>query len=139
GGLPLGGLHTVATASLFSGGLIFIVVGAVTLCMWIASVNESAAFSGTILFLWLAFVLTGVALLSATTVIAVIAGICAIVSGLIGAYASFAELYNASTMREVVPVGESEEIRVRSMREEQERIRRLHPAANGMHVTETRA
>jgi hypothetical protein len=71
--------------------------------------------------------------------LAMLAGICAIISGLIAAYASFAELYNASTLREVVPLGEPEEMRVRNMREEQERIRRLYPGANGIHETPTHA
>jgi len=138
GGLPLGGLHAVATASVMSGGLTLVVVGVVTGYMWIASFNESAAFSATMLFQWLAFVLAGVAMFSAIPIIGIIAGICAVVSGLVAAYASFAELYNAATMREVVPLGEPEELRARSMREEQERIRRLHPAANGVHLTESR-
>ncbi|HLI81558.1 MAG TPA: acetate uptake transporter [Candidatus Binataceae bacterium] len=132
GGLPVAGLHAVATASLFSAGLVFVVTGVVTLYMWIAAFNESAAFNATMLFLWVSFVLAGITLFSDVAVIGVIAGICAIIAGLIAAYASFAELYNASTMREVVPLGEPEEMRTRSMHEEQDRLRRLH-APNGMH------
>jgi succinate-acetate transporter protein len=139
GGLPLTGFHTAAMASMFSGGLVFIVIGAITLSFWIAAFNESAAFNATMLFLWISYVLSGVTLFTGTLVIGVAAGICAVVSGLIAGYASFAELYNASTMREVVPVGEPEEMRVRSMREEEERIRRLHPVANGVHTTGTHA
>jgi len=131
-GLPLAGIHTAALASFMSMGLVCIVVGVVTGYIWIASFNESAAFNATMLFLWISFVLSGIALFSAIGVIATIAGISAVVSGLIAAYASFAELYNASIMSEVVPVGEPEEVRTRSMREEQERLRRLH-APNGMH------
>lgn len=133
GGLPLTAVHAAAMASFMSMGLVFVVVGAITAYMWIAAFNESAAFSATLLFLWASFVLSGVALFSAIPVIAIIAGISAIVSALIAAYASFAELYNATTLRDVVPVGEPEEMRVRSMREEEERIRRLHPIANGIH------
>jgi uncharacterized protein len=131
-GLPLAGIHAAAMASLMSMGLVFVVVGAITGYIWIASFNESATFSSTMLFLWVSFVLAGVALFTAIPMIARISGICAIISGLIAAYASFAELYNAATMREVVPVGEPEEVRTRIMQEENERLRRHH-APNGMH------
>ena len=139
GGLPLTATRTAAMASMFSGGLIFVVTGAGVLYMWIAAFNESAAFSATMLFLWVSLVLAGIAMFTGATLLAAISGICAVISGLIAAYASFAELYNASTLREVVPLGEPEEMRVRSMREEQERIRRLHPGPNGIHEAPTHA
>jgi succinate-acetate transporter protein len=125
-------------ASVFSGGLVFIVTGAITAYIWIAAFNESAAFNATMLFLWVSYALAGIAMFSGIVVIATISGICAIVAGLIAAYASFAELYNAATLREVVPVGEPEEMRTRTMREEQERIRRLH-APNGTYDAATHA
>jgi uncharacterized protein len=137
-GLPLAGVHAAAMASLMSMGLVFVVVGVITGYIWIASFNESAAFNGTMLFLCVAYILSGIALFSAIPVIATIAGISAVVSALIAAYASFAELYNASVMRDVVPVGEPEEVRTRSVREENERLRRLH-MPNGVHDVTSQA
>lgn len=62
----------------------------------------------------------------------VIGGISAVISGLIGAYASFAAVYNATSMRDVVPLGESREIKELAERDEIERIRLIHPT-DGMH------
>lgn len=132
GGLPLGGVHAAAMVSFLGTGVIFVVTGVVALYIWIAAFNESAAFNATMLFLWISFVLSGISLITGIGILALIAGISAVISGLIAAYASFAELYNASVMREVVPLGESQEVRSRSLREEEERLRRLH-APNGMH------
>jgi uncharacterized protein len=125
-----------AALDLSSLALVFIVCGVVTLYLWVASFHETAVFNLVLLFLWIGFILMGIALASQARTIAVIAGISAIISGLVAAYGSFAEIYNAASLEEVVPLGEPKMIRERSAHEEEERLRRLHPAGNHqeMHV-----
>ncbi len=72
-------------------------------------------------------------------VIMVLAGISALISGLIGGYASFAEVYNATSLQEVVPVGESKVARERIERDENLRIRRLHAIEGESHAANMRA
>ena len=57
----------------------------------------------------------------------VLGGISAIISGIIAAYTSFAGIYNASSLKEVVPLGEFAEVRQKAEQYEMERLRRLHP------------
>jgi succinate-acetate transporter protein len=116
--------------------LVFIVCGVVVLCMWVASFNETAVFNLTLLFLWIADILMGIALAADVRTLAIIGGISALISGVIAAYGSFAELYNAASLEEVVPLGEPKVIRERSEHEEQERLRRLHAVVDhqAMHV-----
>jgi len=119
------------TTSAPSIGLAFIVTGVVVLYLWVASFYEFAAFNLTLLFLWIAYGLIGLGISLGVPVLSMIGGISAIVSSIIGAYCSFAEVYNETSMAEVVPVGESSEVRDRVARDENERIRRV--TANGLH------
>ncbi len=125
---------TPATAATTDGmALIFIVTGVVTLYLWIASFYEFVAFNLALLFLWIAFGLRGIAMFTGVDVLTIIAGIGAIISGLIAAYASFAAIYNAASLYEDMPLGESAAVRDRAEQDEMERIRRIHPTN---HVTE---
>src|ERR1700741_1417691 len=45
----------------------------------------------------------------------------------ISAYTSFAGIYNATSLQDVVPIGEFNVVRQRAERDEMERIRRIHP------------
>ena len=98
----------------------------VTLYLWIASFYEFAAFNLVLFSLWIAFGLAGLALFTGSSLLLVIGGISAVVSSLIGGYASFAEVYDSTSLKEVLPIGESKEVRERVEQEESERIRRLH-------------
>jgi uncharacterized protein len=113
--------------------LVFIACAFVVLYLWVGSFYETAVFNLVLLFLWIAYALMGIALATSWTPIAVIGGISAIISGLVAAYGSFGELYNAAILQDVVPLGEPKLIRERSVREEQERIRRTHPVGNQQH------
>jgi uncharacterized protein len=110
--------------------LVFIVSAFVVLYLWVASFYETAVFNLVLLFLWIAYVLSGVAIVTASVPVTIIAGIAAIISAVAAAYGSFAELYNASVLQDVIPLGEPKAIRERSAQEEQERLRRLHPVGN---------
>jgi succinate-acetate transporter protein len=85
---------------------VFIVTGVVTLYLWIASFYEFAAFNLVLLFLWVAFGLVGMAMFTGIETLAHLGGIAAIISALISAYTSFAEIYNATNLQDVLPVGE---------------------------------
>jgi len=113
-----------AALDLSSMALVFIVCGVVALYLWVASFNETAVFNLVLLFLWIGYILMGISLASEVRTIAVIGGISAIISGLIASYGAFAELYNAASLEEVVPLGEPKLIRERSEHEEHERLRR---------------
>ncbi|HTY56213.1 MAG TPA: acetate uptake transporter [Candidatus Binataceae bacterium] len=116
-----------AATSIESMGLVFIVSGVVVLYLWVASFYESATFNLVLLFLWIGYGLVGISMMTRAEAIGVIGGIAAVISGLIAAYGSFAEIYNATALMEVIPLGEPAAIRERSRHEEEERIRRLHP------------
>jgi len=131
------GAHVATAAAINSMALVFIVTGVVTLYLWIASFYEFAAFNLVLLFLWICFGLTGIGMFAASGTLEVLGGISALISGLIGAYASFAEVYNATSLQDVVPVGESQLVRDRVERDENQRIRRLHPI-NGESLHESR-
>ena len=119
---------TAATAATTDGvALIFIVTGVVTLYLWVASFYEFVAFNLALLFLWIAFGLRGIAMFTGVDVLTILAGIAAIISGLIAAYASFAAIYNATSLHEDMPLGESAAVRDRAEQDEMERIRRIHP------------
>jgi uncharacterized protein len=120
------GAHAAGAATMVSSGMVLIVTGVVTLSLWVASFSESAAFNLTLLFLWISYMLLGIEAFTDAGVLGILGGIAALVSGLIGAYASFAEVYNATTMRQVIPVGEPAMVCERSEREEHERIHRIH-------------
>jgi uncharacterized protein len=119
--------HTVAATTMNSLATVFIVTGVVTLYLWIASFYEFVAFNLVLLFLWIAFGLTGIAMFTGIETVAVIAGIAAIISSVIAAYASFAAIYNATSLKEHMPLGESAVVRHRAEEDEMERIRRIHP------------
>jgi len=120
--------HTAATAAAMNSvALVFIVSGVVTLYLWIASFYEFVAFNLALLFLWVALGLRGIALFAGIESLTVIAGIAAIVSAVIAAYASFAGIYNATSLQEDIPLGESSVVRHRAEQDEMERIRRIHP------------
>jgi uncharacterized protein len=125
------GVHAAALATVNSVATVFIVAGVVTLYLWVASFYEFAAFNLTLLFLWLAFGLVGIAMYTGVVTLGVIGGIGAVISGLIAAYTSFAEIYNAASFQEVVPLGEPITIRRRAEEDEMERIRRTHPMNHG--------
>ena len=121
--------QTAATAATMNGvALVFIVTGVVTLYLWIASFYEFVAFNLALLFLWIAFGLRGIAMFTGIETLTIIAGIAAIISGVIAAYASFAGIYNATSLQEDMPLGESAVVRHRVEQDEMERIRRIHPA-----------
>jgi uncharacterized protein len=108
--------------------LVFLVAAVVVAYLWIASFYEFAAFNLVMLFLWIGLVLNAVAMFSGVDFLRMIGGISSIACGLVAGYASFAELYNTTSLKEVVPIGESEEIRARAEHDELERIRRINPA-----------
>jgi succinate-acetate transporter protein len=109
-----------------SSGMVLVVSGFVLLYLWLASFYESAAFNGTLLFLWVAMELIAIFLFTGVNVIGLIGGISALISGLFGFYGSFADTYNHTALQEIVPLGEPANIRERSEIDEQERIRRHH-------------
>lgn len=117
----------IGTSAINSMALVFLVTGVVVAYLWIASFYEFAAFNLVLLFLWVGLVLCAIAMFTDVAALRVIGGIAALVSGLIAGYASFAGLYNATSLKEVVPVGESKELRARVEHDEMERIRRIHP------------
>jgi succinate-acetate transporter protein len=121
------GIHATAAVVTNSMATVLVVAAVVVLYLWVASFYEFAAFNLTLLFLWIAFGLMGIAMYSGVEALTVIGGISAVISGLIGAYASFAAIYNATCLQDVVPLGESSEIRKRAENDELERIRRIHP------------
>lgn len=121
------GVHAAAVATADSMATVFVVTAVVVIYFWVASFYEFAAFNLVLLFLWLAFGLIGIAIFTGVETIAVIGGIAAIISGLIAAYTSFAGLYNATSFRDTVPLGESGAVRQRAEQDEMDRIRRLHP------------
>jgi succinate-acetate transporter protein len=126
------GIHAATAAAVDGMAMVFIVSAVVTAYLWIASFYEFAAFNLTLLFLWVSMGLTGIGLFAGSGVLVVIGGISALVSGVIAAYASFAEVYNATSLQEVVPIGESRTVRERIEQDEKQRIQRLH-AVEGNH------
>jgi len=130
--MTLLGVHAAVAATVASMATIFIVTAVVVLYLWIASFYESAAFNLVLLFLWIALGLVGIGMFSGIASLTMLGGISALISGVIGGYASFAEAYNATALLEVISVGEPRAMRERSRLDEAERISRLHPA-NGMH------
>jgi uncharacterized protein len=113
--------------------LVMIVCAFVVLYLWVGSFYETTVFNLVLLFLWVAYALMGISRATSSEAVAVIGGISAIISGLVAAYGSFAELYNAAILQEVVPLGESKLIRERSAREEHERLERIHQTGNHHH------
>ena len=87
---------------------VFIVSGVVVLYLWIASFYEFPAFNFVLLFLWIALGLMGIAMHSGVGALMVIGGISAVITG--GPIASCAAVYNAMTMCDVVPLGESRDM-----------------------------
>jgi uncharacterized protein len=118
-----------ATAAMAASGLatIFIVTGVLVLLMWIASFYESAVFNLVLLFEWIFMGLMGIGMFAGAEALIILGGISALISGVIAAYASFAEVYNATSPTEAIAVGEPQLMRQRSEHEEAERIHRLHP------------
>jgi uncharacterized protein len=127
------GVHAAASAALTSMATVFVVTAVIVLYLWIASFNESAAFNLVLLFLWIALGLIGIGTFAGTEILTVLGGISALISGLIGAYASFAEVYNATALCEVMAVGEPRSMRERTEQDEAERLQRLHPANGAQH------
>lgn len=125
-------IHAATTAGAFnvSTGMVMIVAGCVLLYLWVASFHESAAFNGTLLFLATALELFAINLFTGSTVIAILGGIAALISSAFAFYGSFGEVYNATALQEVVPIGEPTAVRERSLHDEQERIRRIHAMDN---------
>src|SRR5262249_39776427 len=117
-------------ATIYGVALIFIVTGVVTLYLWIASFYEFVAFNLALLFLWIPLGLRGIAIFIGVDILTILAGIGAIISGLIAAYSSFAAIYNATSLHEDMPLGESVVVRDRAEQDEMERIRRIHPTNN---------
>jgi uncharacterized protein len=111
----------------YSNAMILVVCGFVVLYLWIAAFNESMAFNATLCCLWLAMELIAIDLFTGAVAFGIAGGALAILCGLFAAYASFADVYNATGLQEVMPTGEPEAIRERSVVVEQERILQLHP------------
>ena len=109
-----------------SAAMVFLVTGVLVVCFWIASFYEFATFNLVLLFLAVDLILTAVAIFAEVDVVRILAGISGLISGVIAAYAAFAEIYNSTSLEEVVPVGESKEVRARVEHDEMERIRRLY-------------
>lgn len=128
--MPFMGAAMTAPAAADSVAMIFIVSGVVTFYLWIASFYEFAAFNLALLFLWPALVLRGIATFVAASPLLVVGGIAALICGLIAAYASFATIFNAASLKEALPLGEPRNTRQRAERDEMERIQRIHPTAN---------
>lgn len=124
------GLHAAAAPMMDSMAMVFIVSGVVTLYLWIASFYEFTAFNLVLLFLWISFGLIGIATFTGVESLTMLGGIAAIISGLIAAYGSFAGIYNATSLMDTVPLGESKMVRERAEHDEMERIRRNHPGAS---------
>jgi uncharacterized protein len=133
------GVHAATAMAVNGMALTFIVCGVVTLYLWIASFYEFAAFNLVLLFLWICFGLAGIGMFAGSAVLAILAGISALISGVIGGYASFAEVYNATSLQDVVPVGESKVARERIEQDENLRIRRLHAMESESHAANMRA
>ena len=128
--MTLFGAHAaaLAPAAANSIALVFLVSGVVVAYLWVAAFYEFAAFNLALLFLWVGLILAAIAMFTDISALRVIGGISSIVAGLIAGYASFASIYNAMSLRDVVPIGESEELRARVAQDEMDRIRRIHPA-----------
>lgn len=125
------GVHAASAVAIDSVAMVFIVSAVVTLWLWVASFYEFAAMNLSLLFLWIAFGLMGIAMFTAVGVIGVIGGISALISGVISGYGSFAALYNETSMKDSVPLGESASVRERTARDEMDRIHRIHPVDHG--------
>ncbi|MGH9764356.1 MAG: acetate uptake transporter family protein, partial [Blastocatellia bacterium] len=123
GAAPAFGLLSVSTA------MVFVVTGFVMLYLWFASFSQSATFNATLATFFIALELFAISFFTGVAIIGLIGGIFALISGLCAFYGSFAEVYNAAAMEEVVPIGEPLAIRERSEHYEYERLRRLHPHA----------
>lgn len=137
--MSLFGGHAAATAvAADSTAMVFLVTGAIVLCLWIASFYEFAAFNLVLLFLCAGLILSGIAGFNDNVIIRIIGGISAMISGLVAGYALFAEIYNSTSLEEVVPIGEPKEMRTRAEHDEMERIRRIHPSNHTEHEPEAR-
>lgn len=123
------GLHAATAPMIDSLAMVFIVSGVVTLYLWIASFYEFTAFNLALLFLWISFGLIGIAMFTGVAVLTLLGGIASLICGLIAAYGSFAAIYNATSLMDTVPLGESKMVRERAEHDEMERLRRNHPSA----------
>ncbi|MGH7985331.1 MAG: acetate uptake transporter [Candidatus Binataceae bacterium] len=130
GAAPALGLFSIST------GMVFVVTGFVVLYLWFASFNESATFNATLAAFFIALELFAISLFTGVDIIGLIGGIFALIAGLCAFYGSFAEVYNATTMQEVMPMGEPLAMRERSEHYEYERLRRLHQRSEAMHTPE---
>jgi|GEM_PF-2314951 succinate-acetate transporter protein len=117
---------TVRASASASIGVVLVASGVVIAYLWVASFAESATLNGTLLFLWISWVLLGIARFGPYGLVAAAGGAAAILSSLGAAYGSFAEAFNEACRREVMPVGLVPAVRDRAENEEYERIRRLH-------------
>ena len=126
------GVHAASAAAVRSMALVFLVSGVVIFYLWVASFYEFAAFNLALLFFWICCALAGIGMFAGSQVTIGLGGISAICSALISAYASFAEAYNAASLQDLVPVGESKAVRQRIEQDENQRILRLH--ANEPHI-----
>jgi succinate-acetate transporter protein len=101
----LGGTaEKMAEVSAVSMGMVFLVGGLTTLYLWIASFREPPGFNLTLLFLWIAFVLLAVSLFTELAIVSTVGGIAAIISSVIAATASFADLHKRAGLGEVLMV-----------------------------------
>jgi uncharacterized protein len=123
------GVHATAGAATATNGmaLVFLVTAVVVGYLWITAFYEFAAFNLVMLFLWIGLAVSAVSMFSGLEFLRIIGGIASIVCGITAGYASFADLYNTAGLKEVVPIGESQEIRARAERDELERLRRINP------------
>ncbi|HVB81481.1 MAG TPA: acetate uptake transporter [Candidatus Binataceae bacterium] len=136
--MPMLDAHAAAAVATNSIAMVFLVTGAIVACLWVASFYEFAAFNLVLFFLCAGLILSGIASFDGNVALRVIGGVAAIISGLIASYAAFAEIYNSTSLEEVVPVGESKEIRARAEHDEMERIRRIHRSNHTEHEAEAR-
>lgn len=118
-------------------GVVLVASALIIAYLWVASFAESATLNGTLLFLWLSWMLLGIAHFGAYRLVEIAGGAAAILSALGAAYGSFAEAFNEAYRREVMPVGMVPAVRDRAENEEYERIRRLH--AEGLGASPTSA
>ncbi|HLH76435.1 MAG TPA: acetate uptake transporter [Candidatus Binataceae bacterium] len=117
---------TIRASASISIGMVLLVSGVIIAYLWVASFAESATLNGTLLFLWLSWVLLGIAHFGPYGLVGIAGGAAAILSSLGAAYGSFAEAFNEAYRSEVMPVGLIPSVRDRAENEEYERIRRLH-------------
>lgn len=111
----------------YSSGMVLVVSGFVIFYLSIAAFYESMVFSATLGLFWIALELMAIFAFTGAYGIGGVGGGFAIAAGVLGAYGSFADVFNITKLEETLPLWEPEDIRTRAEQDEEQRIRRLHP------------